>query len=360
MALHGGDLRAAAAQYGLPPAAFLDFSANINPAGPPPGMAASLTEALPWVAHYPEPFARTLGNALAARAGVTPESLLVANGAAEALYLALRLGRGRPALLPRPGFAEYGRAALAAGSPVVSYALRAEEGFRVDVQALAEAAARHQAGLVVLNNPHNPSGSLLPAHEVLWLADRLALLDAWLVVDEAFVDFLAVPGGHTLIHEAARASHLVVVRSLTKFYALPGLRVGYAVMTPDVVRLLDAARDPWSVSALAQAAALAALQDQAYAEGTREWIATERPWLAAALAELPGLQVFTPSANYILVDAAATGQTAARLQEQLGPRGILLRDCASFAGLGPTLFRTAVRSRAENKRLIGALREVLG
>lgn len=353
--LHGGDLLAASQRYGLPPEAFLDFSANINPAGPPPGVAAAINGAMHWIAHYPEPFARTLAAELAGREGIDPLAVLVGNGAAEVLYLALRLGRGRPCVIPTPAFAEYERAAVAAGSRVVPFPLDAAAGFRVDPMALAAAAERSGAGLVVLNNPHNPSGAVLTAPEVLKLADRLALSDAYLVVDEAFVDFLGNPAAHTLIRVAAQSSHLVVVRSLTKFYALPGLRVGYAVALPSVVQELNAQRDPWSAGALAQVAARAALADQDYADRTRSWVASERPWLATALAGIPGLRICPPSANYILVEATGTGCTAAELQARLGRQGILIRNGAGFAGLTAQHFRVAVRSRAENEKLVAAL-----
>ncbi|MHB9144578.1 MAG: threonine-phosphate decarboxylase CobD [Symbiobacteriia bacterium] len=358
--LHGGDVWTAAVRYQRPAEGFIDFSANINPAGPPAGVLAALQGAGSGdIARYPEPFARTLAAELAAVAGVPPAALLVGNGAAEVIYLFTRLAAGRPVLVPAPAFAEYPRAAAAAGSPVVTFPLDPARDFRFDVDALGAAAVRAQAGLVVLSNPHNPSGTVLPAADLYRLARRLAGEGTWLLVDEAFIDFMADPETASLIRAAAQTPFLAVVRSLTKFYALPGLRIGYGVAQPQIIARLNGQRDPWSVSALAQTAARAALADSAYAASTRAWILAERPWLHAALAELPRLRPYPPGANFILVDAMATGKTAAALQNYLGPRGLLIRDCADFLGLSPFHFRTAVRSRVENERLVATLREVL-
>jgi len=380
--VHGGDVLAAARRWGLNPAEILDFSANINPAGPPPGVLARVQEALAGIRHYPEPYARTLREVIAKRHGVAPENVLVANGASEAIYLLARLSAGRRVAVPAPGFAEYARAAAAVGAKVVAYpaeprlpaapvssapsqpsaALRAPAGPEpaaavvsqlVDLPGLPLASAqRLQAGdLLILCNPHNPTGRLLSPAEVLHLAD---LTEATVVVDEAFIDLTDPGEAASVLPWVEQRPNLVVLRSLTKFYAMPGLRVGYAVAAAELVAQLDRARDPWSVGSLAQVAALAALEDVEYAARTRKWIGQERPFLAEALSRLPGYEVAPPSANFILVRGPVPIWT---LQERLGPKGILVRDCRSFAGLTDRHMRLAVRSRAENLRLLEALAE---
>jgi len=336
---HGGDLRAAVARWGDPPGGFLDFSANINPLGPPPGAVAAAQAALAGVAHYPEPFARTLRAALASRHGFSEATVLVGNGAAELLYLVLRRAAGGLVAVPQPGFAEYARAARAAGARELPVAHD-----RTDPPP-----ELGSGDWWVVCNPHNPTGHLFTPDQLLQMAGET---QATLLVDEAFIDLTAAGEEGSVLRAVAERPNLVVVRSLTKFYALPGLRVGYAVAPAGLVAGLDAARDPWSVSALAQAAALAALADADYAARTRTWVNRERAYLAAALAALPGYAVYPPAANFILVRAP---EPAHRIQERLGPQGILLRDCRSFAGLTEFHMRLAVRSRAENQRLVAAL-----
>lgn len=202
----------------------------------------------------------------------------------------------------------------------------------------------------MLCNPHNPTGRLLTPPELLAISDATP---ATVLVDEAFIDLTDAGEAGSVISHVQRRPNLVVIRSLTKFYAMPGLRVGYAIARPDLVSRLDAVRDPWSVSTAAQAAALAALSDRDYAQRTRDWLCTERPFLAGALGRLPGYAVATPpSANFILVRAP---EPAHAIQEQLGPQGILIRDCRSFQGLTEYHMRIAVRTRADNLRLLKAL-----
>lgn len=337
IAVHGGDVLAAAARWGLDPSAILDFSANINPLGPPRGVINAAAAALQGIRHYPEPLSRTLRAAIARRHGVEEGAVLVGNGAAEVIHLLLRSSARRRVVIEAPGFAEYGRAALAAGAEVVTRPL---DGPLPSLNA---------GDFVVLCNPHNPTGRLLQPDEVLAIARSTP---ATVLVDEAFIDLTDPGEAGSVVPGVLTERDLIVVRSLTKFYAMPGLRVGYAVARPERVAALDAVRDPWSVSPVAQAAGLAALADQEYARCTREWVRAERPFLAGALAALPGYTVAPPSANFILVTAP---EPAWSIQERLGPKAILVRDCRSFTGLSEFHMRLAVRSRPENLRLLEAL-----
>lgn len=345
--IHGGDVMAAAARWQLDPEMILDYSANINPFGPPAGVLEAARAALAGVSHYPEPFARTLRAALAQRHHVAPEAVLVGNGAAEVIHLLLRQAAGRRVAVPAPGFAEYGRAARAVGATVLPVPVAVEGG----CLAIPPLSAGDS---LILCNPHNPTGRLWTPAQVLELA---AATPATLVVDEAFMD-LTLPGeAGSVIPHVAEVPNLVVVRSLTKFYAMPGLRVGYAIASPKRVAALDAVRDPWSVSTAAQQAAQAALADQEYARRTRAWVTTEPAFLAAELAKLPGFLVAPPAANFILVRAP---EPAWVLQERLGPRGVLIRDCRSFTGLTEYHMRLAVRARPQNLRLLAELRAAVG
>lgn len=338
MSGHGGNVWAAAHRWGLAPDEILDFSANLNPAGPPAGVLAAVREQAGSIRHYPEPYAATLRERLAAHLRVPPGSVAVTAGAAEAIYLVARLARfGGRVLVEHPTFSEYERAARAAGVP------------------WAPAALLRRGDVRFLCNPNNPTGRLLPRGAVAEEADSATRSGAALVVDESFLDFVQEPDAISVAREAAAGElNLWVVGSLTKFYALPGLRLGFLI-GPGGARF-DGERDPWSVGALAQAAGMAALADEAYRVRTREWIGAERVYLYEGLRRLPGLQVFEPSANFILGEAPVP---AALLQEHLGPRGILIRDCGNFPGLSEKHFRVAVRSRPENQRLLEALSECM-
>ncbi len=206
---------------------------------------------------------------------------------------------------------------------------------------------------LLLNNPHNPTGKLFTRESILPYLEQFALV----VVDEAFMDFLPPHAQQSLISEIPKYRNLVVLRSLTKFYSLPGLRLGYAIAHPDYLAKWQLWRDPWPVNTLAAVAAIAALQDQEFQAQTWQWLPPARNQLFQGLAHLPGLEPENSSANFLLVKSP---QSTLRLQQKLlQQQQILIRDCLSFKELGDRFFRVAVRTSSENKRLLTALNSLL-
>nr|MDJ0594643.1 aminotransferase class I/II-fold pyridoxal phosphate-dependent enzyme [Pleurocapsa sp. MO_226.B13] len=210
----------------------------------------------------------------------------------------------------------------------------------------------HPNSGLLLNNPHNPTGKLWTKKEILPYLERFNLV----VVDEAFMDFLTPSEEQSLISEVEKYSNLVILRSLTKFYAMPGLRIGYAIAHPDRLRRWQKWRDPWSVNTLAAAASIAAIQDKEFQQQTWKWLKPARSRLFNQLQVIPGLHPLKGAANYLLVQ---TEISATQLQEKLLTQyQIVIRDCISFPELGDRYFRLAVRSPAENDRLVEAMTNV--
>lgn len=354
---HGGNLVRAAMEYGLAPQDFLDFSANINPLGPSPSVLEALKANLWQICHYPDPDCRELKSALAEHLGVDTRCLLVGNGASELIYLLARVFSFRRVLIPAPTFSEYALAVKAAGGEVNYVFLDPSAGFPFPLEEVLRQLPEVDA--LFLCNPNNPTGGLVPRRELEALLEAAAAYRAMVIIDEAFMDFVADPQSHTLLSLAGRHPRLILLYSLTKILAIPGLRLGVLAARPDVVRALDRARDPWSVNALAQVAGVAGLQDREYIEATRDMVAREREFLFRELSSLPGLRPFPGAANFLLVDITNTRFAAGELVRQLGLRGILVRNCANFPGLSEGYIRVAVRRRKENLRLLEALREVL-
>jgi threonine-phosphate decarboxylase len=349
---HGAHYAEAARALPERPDGFLDFSANINPLGPPATALAAGVEALREKAgHYPDLHYPELRAALAGYLGVPAGTVLPTNGGAEALFLAARTaaeGPGRRALLLEPTFSEYAVAARAAGLEVVRViAWPPEKSFRLDLAVLDHALeGLSDIGLVFLCNPNNPTGDAVPREEVLSLAGRVREAGAVLVVDEAFADF--VPG-LSVASEVGEA--LFVARSFTKFFAVPGLRLG-CLVTSDVERV-RAFQPSWSVNAVAAAVGISAAKEAAFTEATLAEVALRRRQLFFALRELPGITPYPGAANFLLV------QGPRGMPERLARRGILVRGCEPFYGLGPGFFRIAVRRKEENDRLVRTLRDVL-
>jgi threonine-phosphate decarboxylase len=324
----------------------LDFSQNINPLGAPRrALEAARGAIFKEAGRYPDLGYTRLRGALAAYLGVSAESIVPTNGGAEALFLAARAaGTGGKALVLEPTFSEYAAAARASGmEPVRRVSRRREGGFRWDPTSLEDLEG---VSVVFLCNPNNPTGDALGYSEVLEVAVRVKEAGAVLVVDEAFADF--VPG----ISVAAMVDEgLWVARSLTKFFAIPGLRLGCLVC--DQAERVQALQPSWPVNAVAAAAGIAALGDLGFAEASVAEVARLRKELFGALDALAGLQPFPGAANFLLI------QGPDELPGRLARRGVLVRGCGPFYGLGPQYFRVAVRGAEQNGRLVAAIKEEL-
>jgi len=348
---HGGDLRTAREAFGLAEDEFLDFSSNMNPFGPPPAAERIYRERWHDVVRYPDPAVRELRQKLAGIYGIPEDCILAGNGAAELIDLAVRVLKPAVTALARPSFSEYEEAAAKTGSKLLDIPLREENGFMLQERDLDE--AMKQADLLFLGHPNNPTGRTLPVSAL----DRLAGSDRMVILDEAFLDFSPREAELTRIRQAAQAGNLFVIRSLTKFYAIPGIRLGFIVARPDWIAALRRLQVPWSVNFLAQAVGRAVLDDREYAVRTREWLERERPWLSGRLEAL-GCRVVPSETNYLLFSLPVdSGMDVKRLQRLLGARGILVRDASLFAGLDSRYVRIAVRRREENERLLRGLEE---
>lgn len=350
---HGGTVFAVARQLGVKPEAILDFSASINPLGPAAAVRAAVADAFDRVVHYPESGAPELCRALAAYHGLPVEMVAVANGSTELIHLLPRMtaANGGRALLIAPTFSEYAHALELAGWQSDYLCLSPADGFSLDPAAVAGALA---AGydLLFCCNPGNPTGRLYQPAEITALYHLCGKAGCCFVLDEAFSDFAEESSAKQLL--PAESADWLILRSMTKFFGFPGLRLGYALAPPPMIARLQRLLPPWSVGVLAQAAALAALADTEHCRRTREFVTTERQRLAAGLERIAGLQVYRSAANYLLVQIDA-GMTAAALQERLLGSRILIRDCSNFVGLDARFFRVAVRSSGENDRLLAAL-----
>ena len=339
---HGAHGGAAARMLDVPEADFLDFSQNINPLGVPPAALEAARRALEEdTGQYPDLSYHGLREALGAYVGVDPQLVVPTNGGAEAIFLAARAaGKGGTALILEPTFSEYATAARAAGLlPVRRVVRRPEDGFGLDPEAFTDLDG---AAVVFLCNPNNPTGGVLGRRAVMEISARVRDAGAVLVVDEAFVDFVPEASVADAVDD-----HLFVARSFTKFFAIPGLRLG-CLICPDAARV-QALQPSWPVNAVAAAAGTAAARDVAFAERSVREVARLREELSAALAVLPGLTVFAGTANFLLVKGPEG------LTERLARRRVLVRGCAPFAGLGPAYFRVAVRGEVENGALVEAV-----
>ncbi len=338
---HGGDIYANHAVT-------LDFSANINPFGMPDPVRDALRLAADDCAPYPDPYCTALREKLSRAECVPAEQILVGSGAAELIYqFAYTLPRERPALVIAPAFCEYERALRAAGVPFEYYVMKRSDGFRLTPDILGRDLTHYST--VILCSPNNPTG-ITAAPELI---EALAASGVRLFCDFCFLDLTAAPDRYDIPSLLARHPNVLVLRAFTKSFAMAGVRLGYALCA-DTAFLAEIAEKTqcWNVSTLAQKAGIAALDCRGWLEDCVRRIAAERESLAAGLSVL-GTEVFPGEANYLLF------RTDPDVPSKLLARGILVRDCSDYVGLGAGYVRVAVRRREENGRLLNELSEVL-
>ncbi len=350
---HGGNVHESPPRGG-----WLDFSANINPLGLAPEIHRVIQKAIESIVHYPDPEAKELRKAIGEYYCVPERNILLGNGASELFYLFFHTLHPRRALIPVPSFSEYERAALAVGCEVLYVQLREAEGFALDVEGIGRQIKRGDA--VLLGNPNNPTGCLISPQEILYLADLVEERGAWLLLDESFLQFCADEKRRDSHHLSMSHSQVITLESLTKFFAIPGLRLGFASMAWGLRKRMETGKDVWNVNHLAQLAGKVAFKLSGYRRESRRLVAEEDAFLLEELQQLPGLKPFSPSVNFILLDVRGTGRSSTDLVKAMREKGILLRDCANYPGLdGKSYVRMAVRTRGENKKVLEAWREIL-
>ncbi|MEI6757821.1 MAG: threonine-phosphate decarboxylase [Chlorobium sp.] len=331
----------------------IDFSVNISPLFPPIGNLSLESFSLQ---SYPSIDGRGIREFYSARFGLDKAAVLPLNGSIEGIYLLPRALGLRRIVAISPSFFEYERAGRIAGAEMIFLPLAAENSFRLPaIEEIADLLLNADAFLAA--NPNNPTGTELPPEIILALASRFP--DKWFIVDEAFIQFTPAFPHNTLMRKVMALKNVIVLHSLTKFYAIPGLRIGALIAHPDLVlRLLDF-KEPWTVNAIAESVAGKLLQCGDYEEKLRVMIFSERVRIAGLLPMIEGIKLAGGAANFFLAQWQR-GCSLDALLSYLVKRGIFVRDCRNFSGLEDNYFRFAVRSPEENTALLDALQAASG
>lgn len=351
--LHGGNVYKAARDQRISVEQIMDYSASINPLGFPRTGRRAIHSALNQIAHYPDPDCWNLRQELAQQCRVDPDMILVGNGSTELIHLLPR-GLGiKSALIIGPTFTEYARALMDAGSAVQYVYAKREDHFRPPLEETIRqlSVERTRFDAVFLCNPNNPTGRAMDREAMHELAQAVEQRQGWLIVDEAFIDYCQTKSVVSLLHAHPR---MILLRSLTKFYAMPGLRVGYLLGASKAVERVRDRQPPWSVNSLAQEVSLAVLQDRAYATRSRMFMKSERARFMVSLRSLSDLRIYPSTTNFALIELPSS-TSAAEVTDRLACDGILVRDCSPLSGFTTEMIRVAIRTPKENRRLIKAL-----
>ncbi len=363
---HGGNIFKYATEHNIHIDSIIDCSANINPLGPSQKGLEAMKNAVSLISHYPDPENCDFINTISSVYGVEKEFIIPGNGASELLYAVCQLNGFTGCFVPAPGFSEYRLAAEAAGLPIrdTFYRLREDQEnkpyFEVPYLALQTFAAKlkGQDGriIVFLGNPNNPDGTLLDESYIHQLATMLDDANSILVIDESFIDFIGSNGvktnSHSLRHLIKDHSNIIIIHSLTKFYAVPGLRLAVAFTSNRFKDELAKHIPTWSVNTLAQAYGVAALQDEDYIVNTQQLISEEKKYVLQRLQSISEVTVYAPTVNYVLVHIDSSKHSVHQLSQYLMDHSIFIRNCEAYTGLGQNWFRLAIKSRDINRLVL--------
>jgi threonine-phosphate decarboxylase len=365
---HGGQVYQLAKQLGRSVETLLDFSASLNPLGAPVSVVRAMRNAVNECQHYPDPYSEDLRVRLAQEHGISEESILVSNGSAEIIRILPQALALRQACIVGPTFGEFENSLRLAGVSCIGVdALSAQryapplesiftmlEEWRQDSSRKGRKVGMHK-NAVFLCNPNSPTGRRIAFRDLRQIVREVHQIGCWVIVDEAFVDWSP---SQSLMKDIATSPRLLILRSFTKFFAIPGIRLGYVVGKPAVVESLRRHLPPWSVNHVAQAAGVAALADSRFRQRSLQWMQQERPRFIAQLRKISGLRVIPSQANFVMVEVSST-RCPQDIVERLQVQGILVRNCQSFPGVTRPALRIAIRLARENKRLVKGLTEIM-
>lgn len=339
--IHGGDIYRNRVE--------IDFSVNVNPLGIPETVKAALHEEVNHCGKYPDPSAEKLKKAVSGMLCVPEECLLFGNGASELFMAAVHGIRPAKTVIPVPSFYGYEYVTEAAGGAVVYYETREKDNFCIGEDFFS--ALTEDVELLFAANPNNPTGALLETEYLEKLLCRCKDKGIIVVLDECFIEFCG--GKQSFLRKTEEFSNLIVVRSFTKIFAIPGVRLGYLVCrNPSLLGKISRQLPEWNLSGFAQAAGCACTSETAYVRETAKYIKEEREFLEDGLKQL-GIRVYPGKANFLLIHSEKS------LYDRLLEKGILIRDCANFKGLSKGFYRIAVKSRRENGILLKAIGEMI-
>lgn len=332
----------------------IDFSANINPMGLSAKLKEILVASLSDIEHYPQISSSELRDKIAKQHSLKKTNILVGNGSIELMYLLASMLPGKQTLCLRPSFGEYEYMLEQYGQSVIYHDLLEENDFEFNVEQLVEKLS--DVDNLFIANPNNPTARAVSYEEIEFLLKICREKGILLIVDEAFVDF--VDEHVTIIDSVADYENLIIFRSMTKIYALAGLRLGYVVASEKIIDSLARKLSPWNVNVLAQKAGLAVVEDDDYLVASKQLLIQEKKYLKTELDKIDDLKVFDSDINFFLIKILNNKFIASKLKNQLLRHNILIRDCSTFNGLSDSFIRVAVRTREENTILINALNEI--
>ena len=357
---HGSDLEKIEKVFGIKKEDIVSYSANVNPLGISHKLREVLSQHLDAITRYPDREYTKLRQCIADYTGAQMENIIMGNGSTELISLFIQTNHPKKAMILGPTYSEYERDINLGGGTCIYFPLKEENNFQMDVNALC-----HQLDdnldLLVLCNPNNPTSSAITRKEMRRILDACMEHGIFVMVDETYVEFAPDEKNVTSVSLTNYYSNLIILRGTSKFFASPGLRLGYAITgNRDVAKEINTRKDPWTINSLAEIAGQIMFQDQDYIRETKELITSERARLYQELSSWDTVRVYDPQANFILMKILKEGVDAEILFEHCIRKGMMIRNCSTFPFLDSQFIRFCIMSPEDNDRLMDAFRELLG
>ncbi|MBQ8591360.1 MAG: threonine-phosphate decarboxylase [Lachnospiraceae bacterium] len=356
---HGSDLEKIEKVYGIKKEDIISFSANVNPLGLSEHLRQKLAKKLDAITTYPDREYTKLRQTIATYCNTDYQNIVVGNGSTELISLMIQLRAPKEALIVAPTYSEYEREVSLQGGQVSYFPLCEKDDFRLDTDSLL-AQITSDINLLVLCNPNNPTSSAIFTTDMEKIAKHCKQTNTLVMVDETYIEFAENYEEIASIPLTKHYDNLVILRGISKFFAAPGLRLGYAITgSKELISHVNEKKNPWTINSLAEVAGTLMFTDAEYIRATKELIATERKRICDKLATIPGLKVYPPSANFVLVKIEKATVNADILFEAAIQKCMMIRNCASFAYLDESYFRFCFMQPSDNDTLLSCIEEVM-
>ena len=351
MDLHGGNI------YRLKregKGELLDYSSNINPLGVPESFKRAIIENFDILEKYPDPDYVELRENIGRYNKVDVKNIIAGNGATEILFLYMKAMKPKKTLIISPSFAEYKRALDSVESEIIHYPLLEENNYNLDIESFLKEVPK--CDLVVICNPNNPTGSFISLENIKKINDVLSEKGIKLFIDEAFIEFIR--GWEDMTSVLLEDKNIFVMRALTKFFAVPGVRLGYGITyDEEIMKKMEKYKEPWSVNSFADIAGKIMLWDKEYIEATENWIEEEKKWFYEESCKIENIKTFKTNVNFILVKLLKKNSSVVR--DEMIEKGVVVRDASNFMFLNEQYIRLAIKNRENNIKVLQALKEVM-
>lgn len=354
---HGSDIEAIEAYYGIPKESIVGFGANVNPLGLSQNIQTEIANNLHIITAYPDRNYVSLRNAIADYCDTDADHIVVGNGSTELISLLIQHLHPKKALLLGPTYSEYERELALCGGEMVYYDLLPEHEFQIQPEEFL-AQLDDSIDLLILCNPNNPTSSAISVEMMGRILAHCKDHNIFVMVDETYVEFAPDIKAVSSMPHVKNYDNLMIIRGVSKFFAAPGLRLGYGITSNEAfINVLHTHQNPWTLNSIGAFAGELMMKDSEYIARTRELILSERERIYRELQAIPELHTFEPIANFFLVKIRKEGVTSADIFDFLIKKGLMIRDCSSFTNLKGEYIRFCIMNPSDNTRLLDGLRE---